>query len=66
VIPLPPGEMLPKLPPMGMLKLDDPSLFPGSSLIDTFAASPGADPSVFSYVKTTMHRNLFRIPLRNR
>ena len=65
VIPLPPGEMLPKLPPLGMLALDDQALFPGSNLIDRYAISPGTDPSVFAYVKTTMQRNLFRIPLQN-
>lgn len=67
VFPLEPGEMLPKLPPLGMLApaaQDDPTLFPGSSLIDVYGISPSPDPSVYAYVKTTMHRNLFRIPLR--
>jgi hypothetical protein len=63
VVPLPPGEMLPKLPPSGMVARDDPNLFPGSHLIDGFEISPGPDPSVFAYVKTTVHRNLFRIPI---
>jgi len=62
VVTLPPGEMLPKLPPLGMRALDEPALFPGSSLIERYAISPGPDPSVFAFVKTTMHRNLFRIP----
>jgi len=64
VVPLQPGEMLPKLPPSGMLARDDPKLFPGSYLIDLSAVAPSPDPSVYAYVKTTMHRNLFRIPLR--
>jgi hypothetical protein len=64
VIPLQPGEMLPRLPPLGMVAPDDPNLFPGSYLIDAYAISPSPDPSVYAYVKTTMHRNLFRIPLR--
>jgi Tol biopolymer transport system component len=62
VVPLPPGEMLPKLPPLGMRALDDPAMFPGSSLIERYGISPGPDPSIFAFVKTTMHRNLFRIP----
>jgi serine/threonine protein kinase len=65
VIPLPPGKMLPKLPPRGMRSVDDPNLFPGSYLIDRATISPSPDPSVYAYVKTTMHRNLFRIPLNN-
>jgi hypothetical protein len=64
VVPLRPGEMLPKLPPSGMLARDDPKLFPGSYLIDMHAIAPSPDPSVYAYLKTTMHRNLFRIPLR--
>ena len=64
VIPLQRGEMLPKLPPSGMRFPDDPKLFPGSYLIDAYGISPSSDPSVYAYVKTTMHRNLFRIPLR--
>ena len=64
VVPLRPGEMLPKLPPSGMLARDDPKLFPGSYLIDLHAIAPSPDPSVYAYLKTTMHRNLFRIPLR--
>jgi DNA-binding winged helix-turn-helix (wHTH) protein/Tol biopolymer transport system component len=63
VVPLAPGEMLPGLPPLGMGGTDNPALFPGSHLIDRWAISPGPDPSVFAYVKTTMHRNLFRIPV---
>ena len=63
VIPLPQGEMLPKLPPRGMGAADDPNLFPGSWLIDASSVSPSPDPSVYAYVKTTTHRNLFRIPL---
>jgi hypothetical protein len=66
VFPLQPGEMLPKLPPLGMLAPaapDDPKLFPGSYLVDAYGISPGLDPAIFAYVKTTMHRNLFRITL---
>jgi hypothetical protein len=42
---------------------DDPKLFPDSYLIDAYGISPGPDPSVYAYVKTRMHRNLFRITL---
>ncbi len=64
VVPLQPGAILPKLPPLGVRGLDDPTLFSGSYLIDVYGISPSPDPSVYAYVKTTMHRNLFRIPLR--
>jgi hypothetical protein len=61
-IPLPIGEMLPKLPPMG--HVDDPALFTGSRLIDAYPVAPGPVPSVYAYVKTTTHRNLYRIALQ--
>jgi hypothetical protein len=32
-------------------------------LLDGWFLSPGPEPSVFAYVKTTMHRNLYRIPV---
>jgi hypothetical protein len=62
VIPLPPGKMLPALPPSGIPGADDSQFVPGSRLIDTYGISPSPNPSVYAYVKTTMHRNLFRIP----
>jgi hypothetical protein len=32
-------------------------------LIERYGLAPGPDPAVFAYVKTSMHRNLFRIAL---
>lgn len=62
-IPVPAGETLPKLPPSGISRLDDLAVFPGSRVIDGYRSSPGTDPSIYAYVKTTAHRNLFRISL---
>jgi hypothetical protein len=66
-VPLPPGEVLPKLPPLGLLTSQDPTkIFPGSRPIEPPGVfSPSPDPSVYAYVKRAVHRNLFRIPLRN-
>jgi hypothetical protein len=63
VIPLPPGEPLPKLPPSGIRGLGDARALFGARFIDGYRISPGPDPSVFVYMKTTMHRNLFRLQL---
>lgn len=63
-IPLAPGEMVPQLPASGISGPDDVAAFPGARLVDGWQISPSIDPSVFAYVKTTVHRNLFRIPLR--
>jgi hypothetical protein len=62
-IPVPAGETLPKLPPSGISRLDDLAAFPAARVIDGYRSSPGTDPSIYAYVKTTAHRNLFRISL---
>ncbi|MDQ1468872.1 MAG: eukaryotic-like serine/threonine-protein kinase [Bryobacterales bacterium] len=63
VLPLRSGEMLPDLPDTGISGLYDGADLPGARTIDAYEISPGPDPSVFAYVKTTVHRNLFRIAL---
>jgi hypothetical protein len=62
---VPPGETFPDLPASGIRGQADAGAFPGARLIDGWGISPAPDPSVFAYVKTTVHRNLFRIPLRD-
>jgi hypothetical protein len=62
-IPLQPGESLPDISVATTCGPDDVSAFPGSRVIEGWTIAPGPDPSVFAYVKATMHRNLFRIPL---
>jgi DNA-binding winged helix-turn-helix (wHTH) protein/Tol biopolymer transport system component len=64
-IPVPPGEMLPTLPVTGVHGLDDVADFRGARIINGWGISPGPDPSIFAFLKTTMHRNLFEIPLPN-
>ena len=65
-IPILAGESLPDLPASGIGGLNDVTLFPGSQVVEGWAISPGPDPSSFAYVKTTVLRNLFRIPLSSR
>jgi DNA-binding winged helix-turn-helix (wHTH) protein/Tol biopolymer transport system component len=62
-IPIPPGEMFPNLPSSGIRGFEDAAAFPGSRVIEGYDIAPGPDPSVVAFVKTTVHRNLFRIPL---
>ncbi|HYZ84813.1 MAG TPA: protein kinase [Bryobacteraceae bacterium] len=62
-IPIPEGEMFPNLPASGIQGLDHAAGFPGARVIDRWGVLPGPDPSVFAYVKMTVHRNLFRIAL---
>jgi DNA-binding winged helix-turn-helix (wHTH) protein/Tol biopolymer transport system component len=62
-IPVPAGEVLPRLPSSGIRGPEDAKAIPGTRLLDGWFLSPGPDPSIFAYVKTTMHRNLYRIPV---
>ena len=62
-IPLPAGETLPKLPLAGFLGPEDAKAVPGTRLLEGWFLSPGPEPNTFAYVKTTMHRNLYRIPV---
>jgi DNA-binding winged helix-turn-helix (wHTH) protein/Tol biopolymer transport system component len=62
-IPVPAGGMLPTLPDSGIRVPDDRFALPGSRLIDRWQISPGPDPSIYAFTKTTVNRNLFRIPL---
>ena len=62
-IPVPTGETLPRLPSSGIRGPQDARAIPGTRLLDGWFIAPGPDPSTFAYVKTTMHRNLYRIPV---
>jgi DNA-binding winged helix-turn-helix (wHTH) protein/Tol biopolymer transport system component len=62
-IPVPAGETLPKLPFLGLRGPEDAKALPGTRLLDGWFLSPGPNPNAFAYVKTTMHRNLYRIPV---
>jgi DNA-binding winged helix-turn-helix (wHTH) protein/Tol biopolymer transport system component len=62
-IPLPKGEMLPSLPSSGISGPEDAKALRGARLLDAWLISPGPNPSIFAYVKTTGHRNLYRIPV---
>jgi DNA-binding winged helix-turn-helix (wHTH) protein/dipeptidyl aminopeptidase/acylaminoacyl peptidase len=61
-IPIPPGKALPDLPILHIAGRDSISV-PGSQVVEGWQISPGTDPSIFAFMKTTMHRNLFRVPL---
>jgi serine/threonine protein kinase len=62
-IPIPEGATFPNLPALGVQGVDDAAGLPGARVIDRWGVLPGPDPSVFAYVKMTVHRNLFRISL---
>jgi Tol biopolymer transport system component len=62
-IPVGPGESLPPFPPGGIEPGAQPSVMPGSQSVNRYEMVPGEDLTHFAYVKTTAHRNLYRVSL---
>jgi hypothetical protein len=63
---LPAGKELPKLPSSGLKSVEDTKGLNVVANIDMkgmVVFAPGPDPSIFAYVRRTVQRNLFRIPL---
>ncbi|HZQ55926.1 MAG TPA: winged helix-turn-helix domain-containing protein [Bryobacteraceae bacterium] len=63
VLPIPPGQSLPNLPAAGIGSLEEGLAVPGARIIEQPEVFPGTGFGTYVYVKTTVHRNLFRIPL---
>ena len=65
-IALPPGKDLPVLPPSGLKSIEDVRKLNVVADIDTTEMAvfaPGPNPSIYAYVRRTVQRNLFQIPL---
>jgi hypothetical protein len=60
-VPLQPGRHLPDLPPSGLSSLAAAGELPGAHAISAERTFPGANPSIFSFVLVTTHRNIYRI-----
>jgi DNA-binding winged helix-turn-helix (wHTH) protein/Tol biopolymer transport system component len=62
-IPVGPGESLPDLPSEGVEPMAYESVVPGAQSVPRADLVPGRDLDHFAYVKTTVHRNLYRVSL---
>jgi Tol biopolymer transport system component len=62
VFPLPHGRDLPPLPPSGINSTEDVGRMPGVKVIDA-VISPGPTTSVYAFTRTSVHRNLYSIPV---
>ena len=63
VIPLSPGEMLPRIIREGLRSEEDLAKLPGVQVIEAADVAPGPGPDVYAYSRETTQRNLFRIPI---
>ncbi|MGP0074489.1 MAG: protein kinase domain-containing protein [Bryobacteraceae bacterium] len=63
-IPVPPGQTLPPLPENAVRNPAEWVKIPGVKIVNHDGIAPGPDPSIYAYVKSTGHANLYRVPLR--
>ncbi len=61
-LPLPPGRLLPKIPPGGLTR-DQALAVPGAQKFEFFP-QPSPKAGVFAYQKDSVQRNIYRIPLK--
>ena len=64
LIPLTPGEALPRVPTGGFRSEEEVAQLPGARKIDALTAVPGSSPDVYAFYRGTTQRNLYRIPVQ--
>jgi len=62
-IPVVPQTGLPDLPEAGIQSAAQALAIPGTQVVEQDGIVPGLNPGTYAYLKTTVHRNLFRITL---
>ena len=62
IVPLPPGKILPPIPPDGFHSEQEIARLPGAHRIDT-TGTPGPTRDVYAFERRTVQRNLYRIPI---
>jgi serine/threonine protein kinase len=63
-VPLPPGRMWPEIPKEGLRSEADFMKLPGVTVIHSPDSAPGPVSGVYAFVKQTVQRNLYKIPIR--
>ncbi|HEX4135948.1 MAG TPA: protein kinase [Bryobacteraceae bacterium] len=60
-VPLPPGQLVPPLPPGGLGCMCNGEKLPGAKALPEPRAFSGPVPAVYAYPRVTTHRNIYRI-----
>ncbi|SPF54717.1 hypothetical protein SBA4_660017 [Candidatus Sulfopaludibacter sp. SbA4] len=63
LVPLPPGQILPRIPPGGFHSEEEVARLPGARRIDEYYVVPGPSPGQYAFYRGTSLRNLYRIPI---
>jgi Tol biopolymer transport system component len=61
--PVPPGNALPNLPAEGFRSAEELAKWPGVRVIDSPDATLGPTPEVYAFSRSTVQRNLYRVPI---
>ncbi len=64
VLPVPSGKVLPDIPAGGFPSEAAIAALPGVRVIDSADVAPGSAPDIYAFSRQTIHRNLYRVPLR--
>ena len=64
MIPLTPGEALPRMPAGGFRSEEEVAQLPDARRINDSTAVPGSSPDVYAFYRGTTQRNLYRIPVQ--
>ena len=63
VVPLPRGQAFPQIPVGGFRTEAEIAKLPGALLIDELGVTPRPAPGIYAFVRVTLQRNLFRVPI---
>jgi serine/threonine protein kinase/Tol biopolymer transport system component len=63
IIPLPPGQALPRIPVGGFHFEQEIARLPGARKIEAMGVVPGPSSDVYAFYRNTTQRNLYRIPI---
>ena len=63
LVPLPPGEDIPRIQAGRFASVEDVSRVPGAHLIDGWDVVPGPTRDVYAFTRGAMQQNLYRIPV---
>ena len=63
-VPLRPGEALPPIPAGGFHSAEEIAHLPGARKINADNIVPGPSADVYAFYRTTIQRNLYRIPIQ--
>ena len=64
VLPVPHGKTLPDIPAGGFPSEAAIAALPGIRVINSADVAPGPAPDIYAFSRQTIHRNLYRVPIR--